>query len=1378
MIDDGELLDVRTVELQGVSVWCAVGGGSGSGGVCRVGCPLLPTPTHLTLQLEINCDTTHNVPDMAVNGTLTTLQVALDASQYQLVRGVLAHNLGEACADLTPEPPPLTSFTPAQTVWRTFSLHLHLQDVRVELRRTDAPALACVHFIKSRLILDSYSDTSQDIDLVSQEILVCDCRYTSQPANRRGNVFSRIVQPLPDHPHTVQAELHARKRPDSSAYTIMVNNMRLMAILDWWEPASHFILQPPPAADDELPPSSENFAEGAAPASGDGDAELMELKLNITDSQLVLVEDASMWDTNAVILKVNSLEVFSCVLGLEDETALPILDPAAVTLALHADAALHASQANTGDKSDRELVSEPANSVHMRAGPAGVGTSPGTSILAPRWLRSRSGPTEQLKQQPQPNNKNTLKSLQLSAECVTLYVIDDCLDSDVPLLELCLADVHLEQFKNISVSNKVYDVWCKDLRKAEESFEDPLLVSTPSAASSTCTLDAGGAGPRRAGAGAGRLRGSLTVDYYNRMLSGWEPIIEPWRFESRWEYTLSSALLLRRLQVEVTSPEILNVNITSALVDLARLVRTNWTADYYSPQTDASPKNSPVGHRRRSPFVPYALRNLTGHRLWFTTLTTASDELREEGALKTWSSPDDSWVCVRAADTEPFSFGARRGRAGGARGAGPGGDVTAPLHRLVLRVEGWSPLDPVCVDRVGVFFRHVTHDKSGAECRVVLEVSLEGSARKLVTVRSALCLQNDLPHPVEIRLHHAQAYGEWVGGAATVRSVQVEPGARWPAPLSARAAPLWTRPLVRAAPALAAAALDWRAATSSPAMLHYESERGEPLAGHTLRLVPVLRLENLLPLELQFRASEQAGNVPAGHTEPFHQLSVKLEGFGWSTPLSVGGGGSGGSFSARLKLRDVQGRRLYLNARVSANKTDGIKVSISAAYWLVNRTGLPLVFRAEGGSGGEAAGQFAEHEVARMVAPLPFAFADGDGPTISARLGIGIAKQPEWCSPFGLGPGVTVKRLEYRGEGGAEGGTYTVGVCVRAGRGRHRQTNVVTLTPRYQIHNNTERTLQFAQKCTATTLSDPGAQATHMSAVGGCYLPWHWPRAEREPLLCVRVLSAAPAPAPLTVWSGGFKIDTARSLHVAAQGATLLVVVSAAECAPPPLRIDNRAPVALMFQQAGGGGGGGDECVVRAGGRVQWALPEPEGARGVALRAPGGPRLLLPLDALHTSHVLLYQNFIYVTFASTAAGADDDRALVLEVPIGSTRVQLAAKRYGDRCQLWRRAPSGQLIHEGSSPPQPTDAMLADDAPVSPHAMGTKRGSIEEDTEGEADSAAGVGAEWSLSVSVGGVGVSLMSRAELVYALCAGVRAELSVPHFIVVEFHSVVNNDL
>lgn len=74
-----------------------------------------------------------------------------------------------------------------------------------------------------------------------------------------------------------------------------------------------------------------------------------------------------------------------------------------------------------------------------------------------------------------------------------------------------------------------------------------------------------------------------------------------------------------------------------------------------------------------------------------------------------------------------------------------------------------------------------------------------------------------------------------------------------------------------------------------------------------------------------------------------------------------------------------------------------MQVSLSAAYWLVNRTGLPLVFRAEG-SAAEAAGQFEEHELARMVQPLLFSFAEADGgPTLAARLGRGLPGVPEVC---------------------------------------------------------------------------------------------------------------------------------------------------------------------------------------------------------------------------------------------------------------------------------------------------------------------------------------------------------------------------------------------
>lgn len=56
------------------------------------------------------------------------------------------------------------------------------------------------------------------------------------------------------------------------------------------------------------------------------------------------------------------------------------------------------------------------------------------------------------------------------------------------------------------------------------------------------------------------------------------------RFESLWEYTLTSGLAPGRLAVAVRSELVLATNITSSLVELAQLVRANWAADYYAPQ--------------------------------------------------------------------------------------------------------------------------------------------------------------------------------------------------------------------------------------------------------------------------------------------------------------------------------------------------------------------------------------------------------------------------------------------------------------------------------------------------------------------------------------------------------------------------------------------------------------------------------------------------------------------------------------------------------------------------------------------------------------------------------------------------------------------------
>lgn len=96
---------------------------------------------------------------------------------------------------------------------------------------------------------------------------------------------------------------------------------------------------------------------------------------------------------------------------------------------------------------------------------------------------------------------------------------------------------------------------------------------------------------------------------------------------------MTSGLSRNRLQVHATSDEVLNINITSTLMELYSMVKDNWTQDYYNVHrvgqgSDDYQKSTTggTGLRRRSPFVPFALKNETGSVLWFTVLITMTEK--------------------------------------------------------------------------------------------------------------------------------------------------------------------------------------------------------------------------------------------------------------------------------------------------------------------------------------------------------------------------------------------------------------------------------------------------------------------------------------------------------------------------------------------------------------------------------------------------------------------------------------------------------------------------------------------------------------------------------------------------------------------------------
>ena len=176
-----------------------------------------------------------------------------------------------------------------------------------------------------------------------------------------------------------------------------------------------------------------------------------------------------------------------------------------------------------------------------------------------------------------------------------------------------------------------------------------------------------------------------------------------------------------RRSVTLETDDVVNVNMTSALLELFRVVRNNWTEDFYSPLAGSpSPlqDSSSTGgalYRHRTPFVPFALYNATGSSLHFRTQTAisqlpidarhslpaAADSTESSSSSQSAVCTQRRWVACDPGSVVSFSF-----------------DKLSKLrhhdthelqtHQIVIRIEGWLEVGPVSVDKIGVYFRYAS----------------------------------------------------------------------------------------------------------------------------------------------------------------------------------------------------------------------------------------------------------------------------------------------------------------------------------------------------------------------------------------------------------------------------------------------------------------------------------------------------------------------------------------------------------------------------------------------------------------------------------------------------------------------------------------------
>ncbi|EDL81065.1 vacuolar protein sorting 13D (yeast) (predicted), isoform CRA_b [Rattus norvegicus] len=1338
--------------------------------VRQTGGSLLTEPCRLKLQVERNLDKeiSHTVADISVHGSLSSVHCSLDLCKYKLIRGLLENNLGEPIEDfMRPydlQDPRIHTVLSGE-VYTCMCFLIDMVNVSLELKdpkgKEGTGSLARFDFKKCKLLYESFSNQTKSINLVSHSMMAFDTRYSGQkPSHGMTNVFNCIFQPSKSSSATqgsIQIELHFRSTKDSSCFTVVLNNLRVFLIFDWLLLVHDFLHTPSDVKKQNVTParyrnaSSESAVVPKTVKSGVvtkrsslpvSNERHLEVKVNVTGTEFVVVEDVSCFDTNAIILKGTTvltykprfvdrpfsgslfgIEVFSCRLGNEQDTALSIVDPVQIQVELVGNSSYQNSSGlmdafNSEDfppileiqlqaldirlsYNDVQLFLAIAKSIPEQASAAAPDSAaleadsvssnlPGASRIgedvregsrhtldpvlelqlarlqelgfsmddcrkallvcqgqlkkAASWLFKNAEPLKSLSLVSSSRDNQgamsapRISGVEVKAESVCICFIDDCMDCDVPLAELTFSRLNFLQH----------------IRTNPEGY----------------------------------AHFTLSGDYYNRALSGWEPFIEPWPCSVSWQQQAASRLHPPRLKLEAKAKRRLDINITSVLI-----------AEVKTP-------------KRRQPFVPFALRNHTGCTLWFATLTTTPT--RHTHDLR--------------------------------------------IHQLQVRVNGWEQVSPVSVDKVGTFFRYAAPDKNSSSStfsslppvRVVFAVTMEGSARKVITVRSALIVKNRLETPMELRLDSPSAPDKPVVLPA------IMPGDSFAVPLHLTSWRLQARPkglgvFFCKAPIHWTNVVKTAEVSSSKRECHsMDTEKSRFFRfcvaikkenypdympsnifsdsakqifrqpGHTIYLLPTVVICNLLPCELDFYVKGMPINgtlkpgkeaaLPTADTSQNIELGVSLENFPLCKELLIPPGTQ--NYMVRMRLYDISRRQLNLTIRIACRAEGSLKIFISAPYWLINKTGLPLIFRQDNAKT-DAAGQFEEHELARSLSPLLFCYADKEQPNLcTMRIGRGIHPEgmPGWCQGFSLDGGSGVRALKVIQQGNRPGLIYNIGIDVKKGRGRYIDTCMVIFAPRYLLDNKSSHKLAFAQREFARGQGTANPSG-YISTLPGSSVVFHWPRNDYDQLLCVRLMDV-----PNCIWSGGFEVNKNNSFHInmrdtlgkcfflrveiTLRGATYRISFSDTDQLPPPFRIDNFSKVPIVFTQHGVA-----EPRLRTEVKpmmsLHYAWDEPTLPPFITLtvKGAGSSEINCNMNDFQNNRQLYYENFIYIAATYTFSGLQEGKGrpvashkaitcaeLVLDVSPKTQRVILKKKEPGKRSQLWRMTGTGMLAHEGSAVP--------------------------------------------------------------------------------------------
>ena len=391
------------------------------------------------------------------------------------------------------------------------------------------------------------------------------------------------------------------KKDEAPTVTLVLQNSRIILILDWLNNAKDFFL----LNTTFVPPEEPSTQKGMYGFPKDGiltraisnprpsPLHTITLKITLRDSDLLLLEQtnnpsslALICFTTAVLnlndcygvfeanLEVQKLNCAWCIMSSQDQTRCQISNDFTATISVKREIipAFTQAQALLNGLTQAAIFSVnqlPKQIVNIELGQLVARISYKDMLVLNHVFM---GSIDRLKHsfenslipklghQPPGRPPFIFQKAYFSSEHLCFWFLDDSQGVALPMLRLILSSVHLDTIIGENLSS---------------NFQ-------------------------------------LSIDYFNQLVYGWEPFIEPWQikeFNLNWK----SNCLHLGLKPDPLSP--LDINVTQTLIQQMKQFHSKWPL--HKKTLDRDFRNFCI--RSRADHLPYLLRNETGSNILFTT---------------------------------------------------------------------------------------------------------------------------------------------------------------------------------------------------------------------------------------------------------------------------------------------------------------------------------------------------------------------------------------------------------------------------------------------------------------------------------------------------------------------------------------------------------------------------------------------------------------------------------------------------------------------------------------------------------------------------------------------------------------------------------------